>query len=341
MAAQQTRTGGAVVVEQGETIDGDLTATAGTVVIRGTVNGDLTAFAGNVLVAQSGTISGDLSALAGNVRIEGNVAGNVEAGGGNLVVAQPGRIGGTLEGSAGSTLLAGTITGDVQVVSETLQVAETADIGGDLVYDAGTFERAQGASIAGTVRQDESLVDVGPAPAPRVPNWVGALYGFFVNLLLGAILLAVFPTFSDRVSERARGDPVLSAGVGLLLLVLVPILLIVFAITIIGIPISLLGALLFAILLWAATIYGAFTVGVWLLSLADERNRWLALVVGLLVIALLSQIPILGGLVQFIVLLLGLGALAMAIRAHYRGRRETPTYAERAERRTDEESPAD
>ncbi|WP_266079112.1 bactofilin family protein [Haladaptatus caseinilyticus] len=335
--AEQTRTGGIVVIERGETVNGDLTATAGSVVVRGTINGDLTAFAGNVLVARTGTVGGNVSALAGNVRIEGAIGGNVETGGGNFVLARTGTIRGMLEGGAGYSLLAGTVGGDVQITSETLEVAGTASIGGNLVYDAETFERVPGASIEGTVRQDESMANVGPAPVPRVPNWIGTLYGFFVNLLLGAVLLAVFPTFSDGVAERARSTPLLSAGVGLLLLILVPIVLVVFAITIIGIPISILGAFLFVILLWVGTVYGSFTLGVWLLSLADEANRWLALLVGLLVVALVNQIPILGGLIQFVVLLLGLGALAMAVRARYRGRRITPEYAETVETGADDE----
>ncbi|SIR53154.1 protein CcmA, bactofilin family [Haladaptatus litoreus] len=337
-AAEQTRTAGTVVVAEGETINDDLSATAGSVVVRGTVNGDLSALAGNVLVAETGTVSGDVSALAGNVRIEGTVTGNVESGGGNFVLAQTGTIGGSLEGAAGYSQLAGTVGGDVQVASETLAITETATIDGNLVYDAETFERAPGATIGGTVRQDESMADVGPTPVPQIPNWVGTLYGFFVNLLLGVLLLAVFPTFSDGVAERARSEPLFSAGVGLLLLILVPIALVLFAITIIGIPISLLGALLFGIVLWIGTVYGALTVGVWLLSLADRTNRWLALLVGLLVVAILTQIPIFGGLVQFLVLLLGLGALAIGVRARYRGRRITPEYAETTDTGTDEES---
>ncbi len=338
--AEQTRTGGTVVIAQGETVNDDLTATAGNVVVRGTVNGDLTAFAGNVLVARTGTVSGDMSALAGNVRIEGNVTENVESGGGNFVLGRTGTIGGSLEGSAGYTLLAGTVRGDAQIAGETVSLAESAQIEGSLTYDAETFERAPGASVGGVVRQDGSLGDVGPAPTPRIPNWVGTLYGFFVNLLLGAILLAVFPTLSNDVAEQARGEPLLSAGVGFLLLILVPLVLVLFAITIIGIPISLLGILLFVILLWVGAVYGSFTVGVWLLSLVDRANRWLALVVGLLVVAVINQIPIFGGLVQFIVLLLGLGALAMAVRARYRGRRNTPEYVEASAGSEDESTTA-
>lgn len=339
-AAEQTRTGGTVVVEQGETVRDGLTATGGTVVIRGTVDGDLSAFSGNVLVAQNGRVNGDVSAMAGNVRIEGTVTGTVDAQTGNLAIAQSATVG-SLEGSAGYTLIAGTVEGNARVASETLTLANTANVGGNLVYDTETFNRQQGATVSGTVRQDESLGDAGPAPVPQVPNWVGAVYGFFVNLLLGIVLLAAFPGFSEGVADRGRADPVLSVGVGLLLLVLIPIVLIVFAVTLIGIPISILGAIIFAIFLWIATVYGSFTVGVWLLSLADEGSRWIGLVLGLFVIAVLDRIPIVGGIVQFVVLLLGLGALAMALRAHYRGRRSTPEYAETTRRGTDEETPAD
>lgn len=341
VAAEQTRTGGTVVVDRGETVRGGLTATGGNVVVRGTVNGDLNAFSGNVVIARTGTVTGDVSAFAGNVRIEGTVDGNVEAGSGNFVVARSGSVGKSLEGSAGYTLIAGTVNGNARVSSETLTVADTANVGGNLVYDAETFNREQGATVGGTVRQDASLNDASPISMPTVPGWIGAVYGFFVNLLLGVLLLAVFPAFSDGVADRGRTDPVFSVGVGILLLILVPIVLIVFAVTLIGIPISILGALIFVIFLWIATVYGSLTVGVWLLSLANEGGHWLGLLVGLFVVAILSRIPYLGGLVRLVVLLLGLGALAMALRSHYRGRRVTPQYAEGTRSGGDEETPAD
>ncbi len=340
-AAEQTRTGGSVVVGQGETVRGGLTATGGTVVIRGTVNGDLNAFSGNVLIDQGGTVNGDVSAFAGNVRIEGTVTGNVDAQTGNLVIARSATVGQSLEGSSGYTLIAGTVEGNARVSSETLTLADTANVGGNLVYDVGTFNREQGATVGGTVRQDESLNSAGPASVPSVPGWVGVIYGFFVNLLLGVLLLAVFPTFSDGVADKGRDNPLFSIGVGVLLLILVPIVLIVFAVTLIGIPISIIGALLFAVFLWVAGVYGSFIVGVWLLSLAGEASRWLGLLLGVFVISVLDRIPIVGGIVQLVVLLLGLGALAMALRSRYRGRRSTPEYAETTRRGTDEETPAD
>ncbi|WP_132059159.1 bactofilin family protein [Halorussus amylolyticus] len=316
VAADETRTGGNVVVGVNETIDDDLTAFAGTVMVRGTVEGDLTAFAGNVFV--EGEVNGNLNAFAGNVRINGTVAGDANAAGGNVFVSQDGRVDGELEAGAGNVVLEGEVGEDARLGAGTITVAPTASVGGDLVYD-GDLDLADGATVEGEVRQSDDL-EVGVTP-PIVPGWLGWAYGLLVNLLLGAVVLAVFPTFSRDLAERAVGDPLRSAGVGLLLFVAVPILLVLFAITIIGIPLSLFGALLYALALWLAGVYGAFAAGTWAVSLADADSKWLALVVGVVGVALLSRIPILGGLIQFVVLLLGLGALALAVRNRYRGRR--------------------
>ena len=83
--------------------------------------------------------------------------------------------------------------------------------------------------------------------------------------------------------------------------------------TLVGIPLSFVGFLVFGAVVLAATVYGAVVLGTWLLSLGDYRNRWAALVVGVVAVALVRQIPVVGGLFRFFVLLLGLGALATAL----------------------------
>ncbi len=59
-----------------------------------------------------------------------------------------------------------------------------------------------------------------------------------------------------------------------------PIALIALAITVIGIPLSVIGSFLFALLVWVGVVYGRFAVAAWLLGLVGLENRWLALVVG-------------------------------------------------------------
>lgn len=309
-AVAATETGDVVVVQEGETVD-SLTTAAGTVIVRGTVDGDLTAFAGNVRIEESGTVNGDATVMAGNVRITGTVGGDVTALAGNVRIEEAGTVNGSFQAAAGDVAINGTVEGDATVGAGQLSLGPTASIAGDLEYDAGSFDRAPGATVAGSVRQVESVDITG---GPLAPSWVTSLYGFLTSLLLGAVLLLAFPVFSNRVADRLEADPLTSGGIGLAALILGPILIVLLAITIIGIPLAILGAVLFGLLLWIGTVYGVYGVSRWLLSFADVESKWVALLFGLLIVALISPVPLLGGIVQFLLLLLGLGALLLTLR---------------------------
>lgn len=320
IAAADTRSGGTIVIGPGETINDDLQVFGGSVVVQGTVTGDLEVFAGNVFI--DGVVNGDLAAFGGSIQIDGEIGGSVEAFGGDIEVGPEAMIGGTLQAAGGNVVLAGTVENDAELAGGTVRVDSTAVVGGDLVTDAETFVQEDGAVIEGAATEN---ADLGIAPTfrgvglPTVPPVAFAIYGFLVNLVLGAVLLLVFPRLSSAVTERAVGSPLRSGGVGILTLVGVPIVLIIVAITIIGIPLSIIGALLFLMAAWAGAIYGRLAVGSWLLSLVDYDNRWASLLVGLVVVALATRIPFLGWLISGVVLLLGLGALTWVLYATYGG----------------------
>ncbi|MDG5778235.1 polymer-forming cytoskeletal protein [Haloarculaceae archaeon H-GB11] len=334
VAAAQTESVGNVVVEQGETVQG-LEAFGGNVVVRGTVQGDVEAFAGNVVIAETGTVTGNVDAFSGNVEVNGNVGGNVEAFAGNVVLGQAAVVGGNLESAAGTITVDGTVDGDARLAADTIALGETAVVQGNLEYD-GDLQRAEGATVGGTVTRNDDL-EIGPAFGPaaasqfQIPQFVAVLYGMLVNLIVGAVLLLAFPDFSAGVAERVQSSPLRTGGIGLLALVAIPIALVVIAITIVGIPLSLAGFVVFGVLAWLGSIYGRYAFGVWLVSFADSENRWLALVVGVLVVGLLTLVPIIGGLLEFVVFLLGFGALALGLWGRYGGgerRREAATPAE-------------
>lgn len=326
VAAAQSFQGaaGTVVVGPDETYD-SIEGIAGTVIVRGTVTGDVSTAAGTVHVTESGTVGGNVQTAAGTVRIDGNVAGDVNAAGSTVEIGETARIGGSLESGAAYLSIDGTVDGDVTAGAETIVLGPNAQVAGDFRYDAETFTRDPDASVGGSVVQDASIRDsAGPTfGGLAVPGWLGTIYGLFANLLLGVVLLAAFPAFSTRVAERVADDPVKSGGIGLLTLVAVPLALIVLAATIVGIPLSLVGAVAFGISVWVAVVYGQYAVGAWALSLADGDNRWVALVVGLLGFAILGAVPVLGGVLELVALLLGLGALALTLQEAYGGRRET------------------
>jgi len=317
VAAAATRTGGSVVVGADETIDENLDAFGGSVVVRGTVEGDLNAFAGTVVV--QGTVEGDVMAVGGTVQILGTVGGDVEASGGTVDVGEGATVGGTLAAAGGTVAVAGTVDGDARLAGETVTLAETAVLGGELEYD-GELVRADGATVEGAVTEN-SGIEVGPAPELTVPSGVFAVYGAIVTLLVGAFLLLVFPVFSADVARQVATEPLRTAGAGLLTTIAVPVALGLVAITIVGIPLSLAGSVAFGLLVWIGTVYGRYALGAWLLGLADTENRWLALIVGVVVVAVLSFVPILDPLVRFAVFLLGFGALVRGLLRTYTDRR--------------------
>lgn len=317
VAAAEDRVGGSVVVGPDETIDDDLDVAGGSVVIQGTV-------------------TGDVSVAAGSVRIDGTIEGDLEVSGGSVELGEEGTVGGNLEAGAGSVLVAGTVGGNAELAAETITLAETAAIEGNLTY-AGDLVQEDGARVGGTITEDEVSPGVVNTDGMNVPAWASTVYFLLANAILGVLLLLVMPVFSQSVASRVTDSPLRSGGTGLLALVAVPIALTLLLLTIVGIPLSILGFFLYLTLLWVGAIYGRLAVGMWLLSQFGRAEPWTGLIVGLVVVAALSFVPVVGGLVELAVVLLGLGALSLSLYDRYRGRRG-PTVESEVGPAGDEES---
>ncbi|MCU4718679.1 bactofilin family protein [Halapricum hydrolyticum] len=336
VAAAETRSGGTIVVEDGETVDG-LSAFGGTIIVRGTVDGNLDGAAGSVVIEESGVVTGDVSTAAGSLTIAGEVNGDVDVGTGSFSLARTGVINGSLNVGSGSILIAGTVGGDAKLGADSVRLAETANVGGDVRYAADATFTNDGATVGGSIIADSSL-GTGGFDLPDVPGWLFTGYAILVNLVLGAALLAVLPGFSRRIDETVSDEPAKSAGVGVLAMLGIPIGLVLLAVTIIGIPLTIAGFVAFALLAWVALLYGRIAVAAWALRQADVDNRWLALVVGIVGFGLLGRIPILGGLISLATFLLGLGAIALVLVELRRGSgdSEEPEPAVESPMETDE-----
>lgn len=315
VAAAQQGVGGTIVVESDETTS-NVSGIAGTIVVEGTVTGDVSGLAGNVVIEEGGTVEGNLDVAAGNIRISGDVNGDVSAGTGTLRITESGVVGGQFNVGAADVRIDGTVSGDARVGAETITLGDAATLEGSLTYD-GSLEGNTDA-VAGDITREESLgVSLVEDVQPFV-SWVFALSAFLLNLLLGLLLLVLFPRFSDRVTAQVGTEPLKSGAVGFGLLVLVPVVIVLLTLTIVGIPLVLGSVFLFGLLAWIGLVYGRFAVGAWLLSLFDVKNRVAALLVGLVLAVVLYQIPVVGGLLNFLIFLLGLGAVVTSVVARRR-----------------------
>lgn len=357
--ALELRSGDDVRIGPGETITGDLYIFGGQVNVEGRVTGDLVAAGGNVRV--SGPVGGSVNAAGGDVSIIGPVAGSarlaggnvnigsaiegdVAVGTGNLVLESSARIGRDLVFSAGQARLDGAILGsirgggesvtlngpvgrDVYVEVNQLAVGAGARLGGDLRYQsASEASIAPAAQIAGQrVRTDPPLEERRqPGPLDWLP---GFLLGWLMPLVLGGILVLLWPLASVHLADELVRQPWMSLVIGMIVLVVVPFMVLALLITVLGIPAALALLAVYLIALYLSQAVTALTVGRTLITLARHQwtasRGWLlaALALGLLLIALLQALPVpaLGFMTGFFSLLFGLGALWLGLTRLHRG----------------------
>lgn len=322
VGAAQSGVSGTTVVERGETVS-SVSGVYGTIIVEGRVTGDVSGVAGNVVIRGGGVVEGNLETAAGNIRIAGTVEGSVSTGAGSVLLTDTGVVNGDFEVGAGDVRIDGTIQGDAQVGADTIRLGEQASIGGSLTYD-GSLEGNRDA-VAGEITRDRTLGGNIATDVQPVANWIFTINAFLLNLLFGVALLGLFPTFSTRVADHVENDPLTSGLIGVGTCIAVPILLVVIAITIIGIPSSLVGLLIFLVFAWTGLVYGRFAVGRWLLSFVDIDNKWAGLLVGLLLAVLLGQIPIVGGILNFAIFVLGVGAVVLGLVKHRQRIPDQPT----------------
>jgi hypothetical protein len=146
-------------------------------------------------------------------------------------------------------------------------MGKSAVIEGDLVTVGGTFRRAEGSRIEGTIQEEPAInIPVPVAPeAPSVPetprvtmNPVGSALGVLgrsIGLAALAMLLSLFlrPQM-ERVAQTAVSQPLVAGGVGLLTVVLFPLALVILLITLILPP-------LLVIVLVLAWLFGLVALG--------------------------------------------------------------------------------
>jgi cytoskeletal protein CcmA (bactofilin family) len=364
----------AQIVTVNGTINGDLMTAAQTVVVNGTITGNIR-MAGSVLfVGDKAKIGGDMlgagyslevrsgstvgrdvvfatgqtllaatvgrnvQAYTGALEIDGNVAGNVKA--------QVGEASANTNGPP-PTMFMGQSTVPVPMVKPGLTIDPGAKIGGSLEYTQNADLALPAGVVAGKVtRTAQPEQKNAPAPektgAQKVAEWVFQAGRSLVTLLLiGLLLLWLFPLFTASVSNELQSKPWPSLGWGvvayagfffvLLLIVFVMILgAVVFGLLTLGglsATIVFLGLLaLFGIIVgfvlatsFVAKIIVGITLGKWILTRTNPSiasHRYWPMVIGVVitvaVIALLTfpLIPgFLGGLLNFSIILFGLGAL--------------------------------
>lgn len=313
---------------------GDVVVAGGEVNVGGKVSADVIAAGGEVRI--TGEIGDDVRAAGGDIEISANIADDLIVAGGRISVTSASRVGGRtwlaggdidiagrlgreLRAAGGAVSLSAEVNGDVELVGETLRVEPGAVIRGDLVYRTdGEITIDENATITGSVIRK-------PLPYDEGPGVVGGVVMSVLSILVSVLLLSyLFPGFVGSAVETLRTKIGRSLLTGLVLLIMVPVAILILFVTAVGWLAGVILLALYFVAIALATLIGIRTltdIGAQQFKLDLAGSFWRlagAVAVTAIVVAVIGLIPVIGGLLWFLLLLGGLGAGAGDLYRRYR-----------------------
>lgn len=349
--AIEIRSGESVSVDIGEIIDDTLIASGRVVRIDGEVTGDLIVFAQSIEIA--GSVHGDIYSFGRTIEVDGRAGGGF-AGFGQVIrigdsigqsvygFAQSLRSSpdATIEGDLfafgeniyvggsvgrnvtvfGNTLtISGEVERDVTFGGRLATVQSSAAIGGNLdvgLPDEESLEMDSAANVAG-----DTIVEV-PEPGEDADEdgilsvWTIAWTSLWLvtAFLSGLLLLWALPALRRVPLDNLNGI-LTSAGFGFVLVTATPVLAVVLAITLIGLPAGLVIAAVWALSLYVSKIVVAHFLGNALLrpKQQDVRSMLLPLLAGLVLVLIAVSLPYVGWVINLLLVIIGLGAMGQAL----------------------------
>ncbi len=304
-------------------IGDDVRITGGNIYINGQIQGDLVMAGGNLHVGPSAEINGTAVVSGGKIKFEGTALDKT------LLTCGSIKFLGTIKGPANlkseDIKFNGTASEPIKLAAESIKIGDNATFYRDVNYwqkggqmDLSPYLKeganAQFDTNLSSDRSEDVLKFLGLGLAGMVIYWFLSLLGGFVLVLFFTLVFR--PNFAQlgMFIGNHLGSSILA---GLIYLVVTPVLVIVLFATIIGIPLGLLGLALYAFSIGFAKAITAIILAYWL----KQRNNYqwttsitiLISLVIFLILKILSFIPFLGWLVNFVVILGGLGSIVYYI----------------------------
>ncbi len=287
-----------------------------------------------------GDVAQDLKVAAGGLQLSGSVGGDVDAKVGEAGKERPPTF--FMPGAPAAPSIPMGLTVD-----------EGARIGGKLDYTSAGEVSIPAGVVAGVITHHMPEVEAKEeAVVSPLGRFLGHLQRLVALLLVGLLVVWVIPGWTRRVTDALRARPLPSLGWGVVtiaavflafLIILVAMILLavvldavklgnlVGTVIVLGLLAIFVLAVLFGLTIaYFTKIVVSFLGGRLLLGLLKRdwaEGRIWPLVVGVVLFVILTAIPFLGGLINLVVVLLGLGALWLLGRDLYRQKRAAPAEA--------------
>ncbi len=308
-------------------IQGDLIALGGIIDVDANVSGDVLVMGGTVIIR--GDVGDDLRIGGGQVSIYGTVGDDLLIGGGTVVLGSAAVVKGDILTGAGNLTLGGKVLGDARLAADVVSLSGT--IGGDAdIHTGSNFTINDKARIGGLLRywaekeNPDFSKNAGQVEFHKiVVKQMGkvGMFGVFVGMtaflvfwkllgmfILGLLLVLLLPKYMPKVADEIGKKHWNMLGYGLLAMFLTPFVMVVLAMTVVGIPLAILLGIVYGLVVILGAINGAYYVGRVLVR--NEKTVWAKLgsvLVGTLILGILTIVPVVGWLGSLWIMLIGLG----------------------------------
>jgi cytoskeletal protein CcmA (bactofilin family) len=330
-----------VMLKESDVIDGSYYAAGQTVTIAGTVKGDVYCAGKNIIVSGiiegdvlcagqtvkvSGTVAGDVRLAGQFVTVDGKVAKSASVFGSTVDITRSARIGMDMNGAgesvtvdgdvardvvlAGNAVtLTGTLGRNVEATSENLTVADGASVAGKLHYTS----RNEASIASGSVKGQVDFTKRTQEDGRRNSNtWFAssALFMMLAFLVIALALALVAPQFVNEVGVTGQKRLGMSILAGVVFLFAAPIIVVMVAITLVGIPLAAIMLLAWILILLLSGPFVAYYIGRLVLR-RNSNNIVAAMMTGAVILAILYVIPIVNIIAGFAATILGSGMLSL------------------------------
>lgn len=278
---------------------------AGSVDIHGAVGDDLRIVSGEVVVAES--VAGDLFVVGGSVKIlsSASIAGDVLVYAGDVVVE--GLVGGDILGVVGDLRVDSEVGGDIDVTVNNLVLGDKSNVQGSISYASEkTLERSLNSTVVGEIIRNDPVIpqDNSHRFASLVPSLI---------LLFSALAWYLTSRKSfDLVVNRTLVKSPRPLLIGLVTVVFLPIATGLLLVSFIG---SFVGWILlfgFILFLSLSIVASVGVIGQFLMMAFNRLSKELtlfSLIVGIFGFIILSMLPVLGHAIVLVVVIAVLGTI--------------------------------
>jgi hypothetical protein len=315
----------------------DVFAAGGSVVVTKTIHGDLFAGGNNISVEiADGEIDGSLRLAGNEITINAVVKRNALIFGNSVHIGPDAVITGDTHIYASRIVVDGTLAGPATLAGEQViihgQLADKSTItagalglGADSVIRANTdvYSPSHVTAEPGatgteniTIHQEEQLnTGAAKAAVEEISDWLVETFFF---LLIGILLILIWPRMFERVVHAMQQAPGATWAKGALVFFVTPFAIILLCITLIGIPLAIAGLFAYGLALILGHLFTGMYVGYQLVNekrfLHKTKQDLAYFVVGFFILSLASGVPYVGWLVSLLAAIWGVGGLVHALK---------------------------